>query len=71
MAQTADFFQILRSNIDLLDEEKSSARMQDVYAFFSDTLVGHDFDRIGALDMGGEEASLYRDLGALPKGRGQ
>ncbi|MGB0084525.1 MAG: hypothetical protein WBP94_04015 [Rhodomicrobiaceae bacterium] len=67
MAQAADLFQILRSNIDLLEEENKSILVDGAYVFLADTLVGRDLGKIGALDIDGDELKIYRELGALPK----
>jgi len=65
MAYAADFFDILRRDIDAVDP-KHSSRKEEVGQFFHDLLLDPEFDNIGRLHPNSDEFDIYRELNALP-----
>ena len=65
MARMADFFEILKENMNSMSEVES-AISNDIEALLDDLLLDPDFDTVGGSEPDLGEGLMYGGLGALP-----
>jgi hypothetical protein len=65
MARMADFFEILRDNMNSMSEREREIS-EDIEMMFDDLLIDPDFDSVGVLEPASNDFQMYRELRALP-----